>query len=106
MPSSNDLFITFIDGANQSLSAIKKDVSDINVTLAEQAAVLREHVRRTQLLEEATKPIIDKYNDKLVFMRQAKVYLSYAKYLKWPAALLALYNGVPDSTIKFILGLF
>lgn len=42
---------------DDKINAIAKDISEINVTLAKQAVILEEHVRRTNLLESRLTPI-------------------------------------------------
>lgn len=41
----------------ETLNRIQEDLSSINVTLAEQAVTLKEHIRRTALIEADLVPI-------------------------------------------------
>lgn len=41
----------------RKLDNISENISEINITLAAQHVSLAEHIRRTQLLEEAVKPL-------------------------------------------------
>lgn len=46
----------------KKLDKIADDVSDIKVTLGAQHEVLRDHIRRTEILEEAIKPLTAQSN--------------------------------------------
>lgn len=46
-----------IEKIEDHLDSISKDVAEINITMAKNTALLDEHIRRTNLLEEAIKPI-------------------------------------------------
>lgn len=46
-----------LDDIKEKIDAIKDDVNDIKVTQAEQNLILKEHMRRTELLEEIVEPM-------------------------------------------------
>jgi len=81
------------------ISEIRKDIRLNTDDLTAQRKTLEEHIRRTELLEKNTTPVVGAYND-------GKVLIKYIKYIKWPAVAVALYLGAPELIIKLIMGFF
>ncbi len=52
-----EVILTQLNRISDSQELVKKDISEINVTLAKQEVSLADHIRRTEILEAELKPL-------------------------------------------------